>query len=204
VSKFLKRVETRRSAAIQWLHENGGGHLVSSIDELLTPLPRDEFVQAFKVGFEEGLHFCLAHPEICALEYSWYYGGSETGEALAYGYDSIKTKGTLDKYDLGPEGLPGVEMKATFGSIIEEYFAAIPTHKAINRYVEAIRPRAQELSSDAVDLTIDLINLWNYQIAIDVFESLIPVDLIEQLTNRQLWVVLRRQGRPAVPVAFIK
>ncbi len=202
MSKFLKRIASREKAIQEWLKANGHEEILSTIEQCLKTLPQDELAHRFESGIDQSFKFCSNSPGIQALDFSWYYAGRETGEALAYAYDDIKSKGTLAKSDLGPDELPGVEMKSNPNDIVAEHFAALPTHVALNTFVSDIKPLTTDSAADVLVVSTDLINLWNYQ---RVFEAISACIASEQYSlEGNFWVTLTRHERSSVPIAQIK
>ena len=190
----------RRASIIDWLNTHEQEAIVSSTEKMLLSLDREELLVRFYKGITEGLDYCNEMPEIRCLDFSWYYAGRETGEALAYAHDGIKTKATLSKSDLGPEGLPGIEIKADVDNLIAEYFAAIPVHIALNRYTTEIKPYAETISPDVVVLSLELVNLWNYSLAIEAFNKCAKNYDDNCFNGNKLWVTLTSHDRSPIPV----
>lgn len=201
MNKYLKRILTRESSIHDWLSANSHEKTSTSIRELLESQKTESLLRLFETGLDKALKYCAENPEIKYLDFSWYYAGRETGEALAYGYSDIKTKGTLAKSDLGPEEIPGVEIKSTSGDIIHEYIAGIPTHIALNEFVNHGKPLVDNCPADVVVLTTDLINLWNAQRAIEALAICIKRGKYD--LAKKLWVTMTRHERGSVAIACI-
>jgi hypothetical protein len=202
MSKFLKRILTRESSIHDWLSVNGHKKISSSIQEFLESQKKESLLRMFEAGLDRAFKYCANNSEIKALDFSWYYAGRETGEALAYGYLEIKTRGTLARSDLGPEEIPGVEIKSSPGDITSEHFAGLPTHIALNAFVNQIKPITDNCPADVVVLTTDLINLWNYQRAMEAMA--ICMDREKYGLSPEFWVTMTRHERGSVPIAHIK
>ncbi len=201
MNKYLKRILTRESSIHDWLSANSHEKTSTSIQELLESQKTESLLNLFEGGLDTALKYCSENPEVKYLDFSWYYAGRETGEALAYGYSDIKTKGSLAKSDLGPEEIPGVEIKLTSGDIIHEYFAGIPTHIALNDYVNHVKPLIDHCPADVVVLATDLISLWNAQRAIEALEICMKRE--KYGLAEKLWITMTRQERGSVAIASI-
>ncbi len=140
MDKFATRLIKREEGIRDWLNKNNLGPLLKKADQILDSLPRKEIKKEFQDEIKRALKYCAKKGEINALDYEWYYGGSEIGGAHAYGFDSCVTKGSLSKTDLGPDELPGIELKLEHGNLIDEYFSEIPIHHAINSMVNKMVP----------------------------------------------------------------
>jgi hypothetical protein len=206
MSKYLKRVHDRRTGIIQWLKENEASEVLSDVNSMLDSLNRGELLEQFKAGIREGLDFCSTKPEINGLEYSWYCSRREVSEVMAGGYVSVKTEGNLDNSDLGPETIPGVEIEISYDYLAEEDFASIPADEAISQFIEKIRPSINMRSRDIKDLAISLVNLWNYELAIEALEAVSKNEKYNALRQRALWVTMAQHERPAVAIGnlFVK
>lgn len=79
------------------LKKNKLESLLKKVDQILNSLPREEVKKEFYDGIRCALQHCVEKDEIKALDFQWYYSGSEIGGALAYGLDSCITKGKLSK-----------------------------------------------------------------------------------------------------------
>lgn len=201
IDKFLKRILTRESSIHDWLTQNGYKKISIAIQEMLETQKNEILFSKFEAGLDKAFKYCAENSDIKALDFSWYYAGRETGEALAYAYSEIKTNGTLAKSELGPEDISGVEIKASPGDIIDEYFAGLPTHIALNAFVNQVKPMTDSCPADVVVLTTDLINLWNYQRA---FEAIaVCVEREKYGLTPKFWVTMTRLERGSVPIAQI-
>jgi hypothetical protein len=201
MDKFLKRILTRESSTHDWLTKNGYETISTTIQEVLEPLKSESLFAKFEAGLDKAFKYCAEHSDIKALDFSWYYAGRETGEALAYGYSEIKTKATLARSDLGPEEISGVEIKSSPGDIINEHFSGLPTNIALNAFVNQIKPMMGPCPADVDVLTTDLINLWNYQRAIEALA--VCVEREKYGLAPKFWVTMTRQERGSVPIAQI-
>jgi len=200
VNKYIKRLAARKSAIIDWLNTHEQTDILSSTENMLLSLDKNQLFERYYEGMKKGLDYCSNIPEARCLDFSWYYGGRETGEALAYAYDGIKTKGTLSKSDLGPEGLSGIEIKADMDNMIAEYFAAIPLHIALNHYTTEIKPYAEKISPEVVVLSLELINLWNYSLAIESLSKCAANYNDNCFSNDKFWITLTRHERSSIPI----
>jgi hypothetical protein len=201
MNKYLKRILMRESSIHGWLSANDHEKTSTSIQALLESQKSESLSRMFESGLDKAFKYCAESSDIKSLDFSWYYAGRETGEALAYGYSEIKTNGTLAKSDLGPEEIPGVEIKSTSGNIIHEHFAGIPTHIALNAFVNHVKPLIDHCSTDVIVLTTDLINLWNAQRAIEALA--ICMEQEKYVLAQKLWVTMTRHERGSVPIAYI-
>ncbi len=199
MDKFLKRILARESSTHDWLTLNGHEKISTAIQEMLETQKNEILFSKFEAGLDRAFKYCAGNSDTQALDFSWYYAGRETGEALAYGYSEIKTKGTLARSDLGPEEISGVEIKSSPGDIIDEHFAGLPTHIALNAFVKQVKPMTDSCPADVVVLTTDLINLWNYQRAIEAIA--ICLERKTYSLAPKFWVTMTRHERGSVPIA---
>ncbi len=211
MNTYLKRIIKREQALTEWLIQNNAEKYLNKTNHLLTDLSKDTILSQFTEGLKEGLQHCVQDETIRALDYSWYFTTDAPGEALAYGLDMLKTKGTLSKTDLGPDEIPGVEIKSEVGSIVDEYFASLPVHLALNLWTEELSSDVNsainnnQLSVNVRLLLVDLIQLWNYKLGIEAGESLQNTDEAQKLKSRSpFWVAMTRHERWSVPIMLIK
>lgn len=202
MNKFQKRVEKRETAIKLWLSSHGYDEIMDSTYEALNTIAKHDIRSGFYKGIDRALNHIFTTPSIMAIDFSWYFASRETGEALAYAYDGVKTKGTLAKSDVGPKELPGIEIKAQMGGMVDEYFAALPTDTALNMWVNVLKPKVLNLeNSDVRYLTLDLVRLWNYKIALEVFDQWREESEIASILERpSFWVLLTQHERNPLPL----
>ncbi|ARU26087.1 hypothetical protein [Cellvibrio sp. PSBB006] len=210
MDRFLKRVVHREDAIKAWFGAKDIGAIHSAIQSLLVALPEDEIFEGFVSGFSRMFEYCGNNPSVIAVDFSWYYAGRPTGEALAYGYEEFKTKGTLSKTDLGPKDIPGVEIKSEPGDMAAEYFAAIPVHRALNEWTK-LKPEIDKLLADnenygdAILLLDEIVNLWNYRIAVNaVTHAAQSLGVASSARQRLAWVVMTPHERNSVAIFTLK
>lgn len=204
MDKFAKRILKRENGIKNWLKNNQLESLLQKADEILDNLPREEIKNDFEKGIKSALQHCIKNDSIKALDFEWYYAGRETGSALAYGFDHCLSKGTLSKSDLGPEELPGIELKLEHGNLIDESFAEIPTSNAINELVRKIKPIIKEHNNHVKDVITDYFQIWNYKIGYETCNLLKGSDIETALKNRSpFWVTMTRHERWSVPIMLI-
>ncbi len=211
MNTFYKRLKKRELALEKWLNENNAKEYLDETTLLLSTMPKSTIAEEFLEGLKKGIIHCEENEEIKALDYSWYLGERNSGEALAYGLDMYKTKGKLSKSDLGPEGLPGIEIKSQVGAIIDEYFASLPVHYAINKWKESqssiidIAIESDTIPSEAKECLLELVAIWNYKIAIECGEELLSSVSINSIRKRSpFWVTLTTHERDSIPILVIK
>ncbi len=211
MNTYLKRIIRREQALAEWLIQNNAEQYLNKTNRLLNDLPEDMILSQFTEGLKKGLQHCVKNESIKALDYSWYFGTKAPTEALAYGLDMHKTKGTLSKTDLGPDKIPGIEIKSEVGNIVDEYFASLPVDLALNLWTEKLSPDIDSAISNNQLLCnvgisiIELLQLWNYKLGIKAGESLPGIDTTQKLKNRSpFWVTMTCHERWSVPIMLIK
>lgn len=210
MNTYLKRIIKREQALEQWLIKNNAKDYLDKTTYLLNDLPKDAILLQFTEGLKKGLQHCVQNQTIKALDYSWYFSTKAPTEALAYGLDMHKTKGTLSKTDLGPDNIPGIEIKSEAGNIVDEYFASLPVEIALNLWTEKLSTDINsaisnnQLHSDVELSIVELIQLWNYKLGIKAGESLLHADEVQKLKNRSpFWITMTSHERWSVPIMLI-
>lgn len=204
MKKFINRLLKKEEGIRDWLKTNKLESLLHKADQILNNLPREEIKKEFEEEIKRALEHCAKNTDIKALDFSWYYAGREIGGALAYGLDSCISK--VSKTDLGPDELPGLELKLKHGVLIDEYFAEIPVYHAINALVKDIMPilEKMEIYDDTDDLITYYFEIWNYKIAYEVCQQLSESDVVVALKSRApFWITMTRQDRWPVGIMLI-
>ncbi|WP_034228485.1 LIC13197/LIC10919/LIC10469 family protein [Aquimarina pacifica] len=210
MDKFAKRLLKRETGIRDWLKSNKLEWLLEKVDEVIYNLPAEDIKNKFQKEIKRGLQHCVKKNEIRALDFQWYYGRGEIGGALAYGFDSCLTKGSLSKTDLGPRDLSGIELKLEHGNIIDQYFAEIPVSIAINEMIKKINPIVEQskeignLLGDVEDVITDYFQIWNYKIGAEACEQLRGTHLELALKSKApFWVTMTRHERWSIPIMLI-
>lgn len=211
MDKFLKRLIKREEGIRDWLKKNNLGSLLTDADQILNALPREDIKKEYQDSIKEALEHCVENDEIKALDFQWYYSGYEVGGALAYGLDSCTCNGSLSKTDLGPDGLPGIELKLEHGDLIDDDFMEIPVYYAINAMVNKMNPVLQQsekelgqLLGDTQDVITDYFQIWNYKVGYEACEQLRESDIVKKLRNRApFWITMTRHDRWPIAIMLI-
>lgn len=211
MNTYLNRIIKREKSLTEWLIQNNAEKYLNKTNKLLNDLPEDIILSKFIDGLEKGLQHCVKNKTIKALDYSWYFCTKAPTEALAYGLDMHKTKGSLSKTDLGPDEIPGIEIKSEAGNIVDEYFASLPVDLALNLWTGTLSSEINSaisnnsLHCDAKVSIVELIQLWNYKLGIMAGESLQDKDETRKLKDRSpFWVTMTSHERWSVPIMLIK
>ncbi|NBW34373.1 MAG: hypothetical protein EBR30_05015 [Cytophagia bacterium] len=205
-NEYYKRLHARETAIYQWLTDKNLSDITARAQELLKSLDRDSIREEFASGIDLALDHCIENTEIKGLDFSWYFDGSSTDTAYAYGLDKIGKTPKLSKTDLGEESLPGIECDLKHGSLVDEDFADVPVHYAINLYVDNLQSKLKENETsnreDTASVVLQLFEIWNYKLAIEVCQTL-PEDKLKAVASngKPFWITMTRHGRWPIAIA---
>ncbi|EMJ94190.1 LIC13197/LIC10919/LIC10469 family protein [Leptospira alstonii] len=198
----------RENAIHNWLKNHNAETFLQKAQTLLSELDRKKILSEFADGIERALIYCSQNERIKALDFSWYYDGSEVDVAPAYGLDSGKSNGALSNTDLGPKELPGIEVELKHGYLIKEDFSSLPTHYAINAFVSDLLEEIEDAEDkkkipfESETVFTDLFQIWNYRIGVEACKTLKNHE--KRLERRSpFWVTMTRHERWSIPIGVI-